>query len=189
MPVSVARKIEFLVRRDGHNLDIRLKPLVLTAEQVARYRLPRIPIKVSDQGKARFEAQHGEGAVELDAIEALHPGELARIISARLNAYREPTRQAQQENSDIAIEACRGIRAERDAVLAEFDSEIEALRSAFEDMQAEIEAGQQALAAIAAEAAARSQTPVDAINARVAAFHERAAALWARIGTESRTVF
>jgi hypothetical protein len=51
-------------------------------------------------------------------------------------------------------------------------------------MQAEIAADQQALAAIAEEAAERSRPHVEAINARVAAFYERATDLWARIGEE-----
>jgi hypothetical protein len=70
MPVSVARKIEHILRRDGHDdLDIRIDPLVLTAEQVERYRLPRIPIKETDARKRHFEARFGTGAVELDALE------------------------------------------------------------------------------------------------------------------------
>src|SRR6185295_15672471 len=58
MPVSIARKIEHILRRDGHeDLDIRLDSLVLTAEQVRRYGLPRIPIKDSDARKNHFEAR------------------------------------------------------------------------------------------------------------------------------------
>ena len=60
MPVSIARKIDHILRRDGHeDLDIRLDPLVLTAEQVAHYGLPRIPIKDSDARKGHFEARYG----------------------------------------------------------------------------------------------------------------------------------
>jgi hypothetical protein len=184
MPVSVARKIEFLLRRDEHDLDIRLEPLVLTAEQVRRYRLPRIPIKGTDKGKDRFEQQHGEGAVELDALEAVCPGELRRIVAAAVDRYRAPTRAAARENSAIAEEARLQIRAAVDEVLAEFVDEIRATREAFEAMRTEIEIDQQALAAIAAEATERSRAHVDAINVRVAAFHERAAGLWRRIGAE-----
>jgi hypothetical protein len=52
MPVSIARKIEHILRRDGHEeLDIRLDQLVLTAEQVERYSLPAH----SDQGQRRAQ--------------------------------------------------------------------------------------------------------------------------------------
>ena len=76
MPVSIARKIEHILRREGHDLDILLDPLLLTAEQVEHFDLPRIPIKDSDQRKGQFEARHGTGAVELDALEAIHPASL-----------------------------------------------------------------------------------------------------------------
>jgi hypothetical protein len=48
-----------------------LTPLALTLAQVQQYRLPRIPIKESDRRKPGFEDTYGEGAVELDALEAL----------------------------------------------------------------------------------------------------------------------
>jgi hypothetical protein len=185
MPVSVARKIEHILRRDGHDaLDIRLDPIVLTREQVRRYALPRIPIKDSDRGKTHFEDRFGEGAVELDALEALHQGELARIVAAEIAFYRDPTREATRENSTTAGEAWDQIRDARDDVYAEHDSEIADMREAFAAMQAEIAADQQALAAIAEEAAERSRPHVEAINVRIAAFYERATNLWGRIREE-----
>ena len=187
MPVSVARKIEYLLRRDGHDLDVRLDPLVLTREQVERYRLPRIPIKDSDKRKRNFEARHGdEGAVELDALEALHPGELARIVEAAIDRYREPTQQAARENNAVSHDVWVEVIEARDAVLAEFEAEIAAMRGGFEAAQAQIEVDQQALAAIAEQAVERSRAHVEAINARVAAFYERANDLWARITAEMR---
>jgi hypothetical protein len=88
MPLAVARKIEFeLYARDLKDLDIQVRPILLTHEQCQRYRLPRTPIKKSDRRAANFEARFGEGATELDALEALHPGELRRIISREINRY------------------------------------------------------------------------------------------------------
>ena len=49
MPVAVARKIEFVVRKEGHDLDIQVRPVVLRREQCIQYRLPRTPIKESEQ--------------------------------------------------------------------------------------------------------------------------------------------
>jgi hypothetical protein len=183
MPVSVARKIEYLLRRDGHDLDIRLDPIALTTEQVERYQLPRVPIKDSDAGKRHFEARFGVGgATELDALEAIRPGTLARIVEERVRFYRNPTRQAQRDNGAIQIAAATEIRAMRAEVLAEHESEIAAMRENFAAMQAEIEVDQQALAVIAEDATARSQAHVAAINERVASFYGRAAGLWRRIG-------
>ena len=91
MPISVARKIEFYQRAEGFgDLDVRLQPIVLTADQVKRYRLPRVPVKDSDLRKANWQAHHGVGQVELDALEALHPGELAGIVEGALLNYFDP---------------------------------------------------------------------------------------------------
>ena len=91
MPVAVARKIEFVVRREGHDLDIQVRPVVLSHEQCIQYRLPRTPIKDTEKRAARFEARFGEGATELDALEALHPGELERILEQEIARYYDDT--------------------------------------------------------------------------------------------------
>lgn len=107
MPVAVARKLEYFVRNEGLNVDARLFPVVLTAEQVRRYDLPRIPVKDSDLRRDRFERHHGtdasgNSAVELDALEALRPGELQRILIRYIESYYDVdlerrTRQRKQE--------------------------------------------------------------------------------------------
>lgn len=102
MPTAVARQIEFWLDSYAYDMDIKLNPLVLTREQVERYRLPRIPVKETDRRKANFEERYGEGAVELDALEALHPGELAKIISEHILQFRDARlerklRQAREE--------------------------------------------------------------------------------------------
>lgn len=91
MPISVARKVEYYQRTNGAGaLDIALQPIVLTADQVKSYRLPRIPVKESDKRKANFEAAHGEGQVELDALQGIYPGELAKIVAGEILKYIDP---------------------------------------------------------------------------------------------------
>lgn len=90
MPVSIARKIEHFQRNEGFGyLDIALRPVVLTPEQVELYRLPRVPGKAKDKRKKAWDALHGKGVVELDALEALHPGELAHLLEAEIALYRD----------------------------------------------------------------------------------------------------
>ena len=74
MPVATARQIEYFHEKYAPDIEIKLIPLALTREQVIEYELPRTPIKESDRRKRGFEDRNGEGAVELDALEALHPG-------------------------------------------------------------------------------------------------------------------
>jgi hypothetical protein len=89
MPVAVARQIEFWLPQYAPDADVRLVPLALTQKQAEDLELPRIPIKDTDQRKANFEKRCGEGAVELDALEALHPGELERIVRDAAAPYRD----------------------------------------------------------------------------------------------------
>jgi len=87
MPVSVARKIEYFVRLDDMEEHVKLKQIMLTAEQSQHYKLPRTPIKEKEKRKEGFEYRHGTGATELDALEALHKGEMARIIKEIILPY------------------------------------------------------------------------------------------------------
>ena len=87
MPVAVSRKIEWFLRDAGLDLDIQLRPIVLTLQQCQQYRLPRTPIKEGERRTEHFEARFGEGATELDALEALHPGVLTQIIRREIGRY------------------------------------------------------------------------------------------------------
>jgi hypothetical protein len=85
MPVAVSRTLEFFGQQYTHEGEIKLTPLALTAAQAEG--LPRIPIKTSDLRRAGFEATYGEGAVELDALEALRPGQLAQLVREAVRPY------------------------------------------------------------------------------------------------------
>ena len=73
MPVAIARACQYFAGQLGIKADISLEPLALTAGQVQRYELPKAPDKKQ---------------TELDALEALHPGELARLLRDAVNARR-----------------------------------------------------------------------------------------------------
>jgi hypothetical protein len=105
MPVAVARQVEFYISRFAPGRDVRLTPVALTADQVRSHNLPRIPIKDSDTRKAGFEDRHGEGAVELDALEALAPGELERLVEGFVSPYRDATLEGRMRQAREAAEA------------------------------------------------------------------------------------
>jgi len=153
MPVAVARQIEFWLDQKGmDDYDIRLQPIVLTKEQVAEYSLPRVPVKDSDLRKASFEEKYGAGAVELDALEALYPGELARIVEGHILQFRDTklseklnqARQAAWEKLNNAweeqIEPYRGeleeLKARVEAVVEIYQQRLEELK---EEMDSELE--------------------------------------------------
>jgi hypothetical protein len=106
MPLACARKIEFIIRSERRaNLDVQVRPIVLTPEQCREYRLPRTPIKPDEKRKDVFEQRFGTGATELDALEALHEGELARILQREIDRYYDDTLDDEIEDAVAEIES------------------------------------------------------------------------------------
>lgn len=123
MPISVARKVEWFAREKYHfPFDVKLKQIALTHDQVVSYRLPSVPLKSGDSRARGFMERFGDRATELDALEALHPGELAKIVIEALEPYYdyENPEIVRSENYRIAREARRmveGIRPQLEEVL------------------------------------------------------------------------
>jgi hypothetical protein len=126
MPVGAARKIEFVLRDRDLELDVQLRPIVLTHEQCVQYNLPRIPVKDSVKGRSAFEERFGEGATELDALEALHPGELRRILEEEIDRYYDHSLVGRvNETADAFREELDDVRED---VLGRHKVEIKKLR-------------------------------------------------------------
>jgi hypothetical protein len=152
MPVSVARQVEFWRGRYAPDADIQLQPIILTAEQVAHYTappLPRIPIKDTDLRKDNFEARHGVGAVELDALEAVYPGEFARIVGERIAEFRDPV--LPRKVRDARLDAYSVLEHELEESAGDHLAEMEEIKRE------------------AAEILARYQEPLEALSTRIEA--------------------
>jgi hypothetical protein len=149
MPVSVARQVEYYLEKYAPGRDIKVNALALTRDQVERYGLPRTPIKEKDNRKARFEDRRGEGAVELDALEALHQGELGRLVREAVAPYRDPTLAARLEEAGRDATALataawedqtRETREQLAALHAEIASRAEKYRPTLQALNAMLEA-------------------------------------------------
>lgn len=105
MPQQIARQIEFWLQQKNMDLDIALMPLALTKEQVIQYELPRIPIKDTDRRATNFEDRFGEGAVELDALEALHPGSLTELVTSAMDEFIDHSLQRRLRESRASIKS------------------------------------------------------------------------------------
>jgi hypothetical protein len=142
MPVSVARKIEWELAESGADLDIQLRPIVLTLEQCRQFQLPRTPIKESERRGRRFEERFGEGATELDALEALHPGELEQILQNEIERYHDGGLDARVADAARRWEAKVRSTVERAnrAALAQHSAEIEALKADWQPIAEQIKA-------------------------------------------------
>jgi hypothetical protein len=144
----VARQVEFWLQTYATGCDVALTPIALTRDQVTQHRIPRIPVKDTDRRKAGFEERYGEGAVELDALEALHPGELARIVRTAVAPYRDESlaerlREAEREAQEraettwqTALEPHQGeleaITQEATAIMASYERRLEELSDALD---------------------------------------------------------
>lgn len=106
MPVSVSRKIEYLNDHFGLSADVKLLPIILNAEQCRRLKLPRTPIKETEKRRAGFEERYGTGATELDALEALYPGEMETIVTAAMAEYfdKDAWDAADRKNDELREE-------------------------------------------------------------------------------------
>jgi hypothetical protein len=139
MPLSMARKLEFLIRTIAPDLDVQVRQVALTKEQVRRYRLPGIPIRDSNRQAAEFERRHGvEEATELDALEALRPGELRKIVEKEIKRYVDPDldeniRAARREVQDDLDEVSKRVHAERRADIRRLRQEHKALAEEAEE--------------------------------------------------------
>lgn len=183
MPISVARKIEFFQRQNGDGeLDIRLQPVVLTSEQVAEYGLPRVPVKDKDLRKANWEKDHGEGQVELDALEALHPGALADIVTDAILNYYDPTLQdradeTRQELEETLGDECAEVTGRYQDQLDKLDNDYYALVGDFDATREKFN-----------ELVAVFQPEIDAHQKRLDEIKERADELFTSIGGELQSV-
>ena len=106
MPVAVSRKLEWLLKKRNIEADVQVFQIALQQIQVEDLRLPRTPIKETEARRDKFEARYGQDAVELDAIEAIHPGQLASIVRSALDPYydHELARRFNLRNSAIERE-------------------------------------------------------------------------------------
>jgi hypothetical protein len=156
MPISVARKIEHALCARDLDLDIQVIPLALTKEQCAELDLPRVPIKDGDAGKGRFEERHGEGATELDALEALHPGMLRKIILEAIARYHDDTfdDRVQEAFEQALQELNEEVDALNDAVEARFERELAALKGELDGILAALEPIKEQLKPVQREAEA-----------------------------------
>ncbi|HMM29944.1 MAG TPA: hypothetical protein PKD46_16805 [Aggregatilineaceae bacterium] len=134
MPVATARKVEYMLTRYGAGQDVRLRALALTLDQVRAYRLPRTPIKETERRAGRFEEAFGEGATELDALEALHPGVLARLVDDALRPYYSDA--ARRAADDVIEDLRQAIRDEAQAIMDRYRAELDALQAMNDELRA-----------------------------------------------------
>ena len=107
MVSAVARKVEFFVK-DNPGIDVKLTRLALNEEHIKKFNLPKAP-------------KLGEAVVELDALEAIHPGEMGKIVEQALEPYydKEKVRIVKEENNRMYDEVSDLIRTKLEQPLTD----------------------------------------------------------------------
>jgi len=137
MPISVARKIEYFLAHSTTSLSVTLQPVVLTKEQVDKYDLPRIPCKDSDRRKDNWEGAHGEGQVELDALEALYPDELAKIIEREIEQYID--QDIRDEARRVERKVAKYLAERAQEIIGEYTETLDSIEERYDEIKAEFE--------------------------------------------------
>lgn len=128
MPVSTARQIEFYRDRLCPSADVMIDQIVLTREQVERFHLPHAP---------------DDDRVELDALEALHPGALRDICRRAIKEWRDNSlaarlRQAKRDATDRLENAWADAVAPQQERLVELGRQADQIREQFAPRIAEL---------------------------------------------------
>jgi hypothetical protein len=108
MPRQMARQMQFWIERYAADCDIRVEPIVMTEEQARKY--PKAP---------------DTGAVELDAMEAIDPDRLERIVRQFISPFRDGS--LRRRTASCASEAQGVLDEELEDALAHELSELRAL--------------------------------------------------------------
>lgn len=151
MPVEVARTLEFYRAALTPDVQVSLDQIALTEAQANHFNLPRTPTKELDLSAKKFEKLHGRNATELDALEALHPGELEKLIRAAVRPYTDRTlpkrleeahdlaadavREAWQDETEELQEDLASTRRAVDAIAGKYEARVNALQK---EMQREL---------------------------------------------------
>lgn len=87
MPISIARKLRaFQVALFG-DLEYRVIAAGLTHDQCVEHDLPSTPLKATERRASKWQARWGREQTEVDAMLALHPGEIADAVRAAFDPY------------------------------------------------------------------------------------------------------
>jgi hypothetical protein len=81
---AAGEHIERMLRELAPEAEIHFERLAVTVEQIASLNLPTRPTKKTDSRAARFEAEFGQGSVELDAV---HPDTLRSILREAIERH------------------------------------------------------------------------------------------------------
>lgn len=112
---------------------VKVDSVAVTGEQVEELRIPRIPINEKDPRKAKWELLHGEGGVEVEALEATYPGYLEQVLAERITELQDSTlqRRVREQRS----EARRVVREAIEEITDSHSDELDRIKERSEELE------------------------------------------------------
>jgi len=120
--VDIERDLSERLEKYGAK-DFKVQRIALTADQIKKYRLPPMPVKMSDARADSFLEEHGDRAVELDALDPnLLQTTVRKAVVKNINMRKWNARLRETEELQVWI------RDKLDDIERALDSEINNLR-------------------------------------------------------------
>jgi hypothetical protein len=185
MPVAAARKIEYWLRKNHPDLDVTVDPLALLPEQAEHYGLPRTPIKEGERRATKFEDRFGRGATEIDALEALHPGELRKIVRAGI--LRHYDLDLDNREHEARREIVRDIIEREEEVHAAHHEQVQAVQDEYLSLRMQLQELRERASGLWEQIASTSTMPHPLYRQSTCRSRSKRATSWRRCSIASGT--
>lgn len=87
MPISIGRKLQAFKALEFPDLRFQVHRVALSPDQVREYGLPSTPLKETERRADRWQAAKGVSQTEIDALAALRPDLLERIVRQAISPF------------------------------------------------------------------------------------------------------
>lgn len=94
MPISIGRKLQALQALEFPDLEFEVHRVALTPDQVREHGLPSTPLKPTEKRADKWTAAMGVAQTEIDALAALQPALLDRIVRQAIEPFYDSTLDA-----------------------------------------------------------------------------------------------
>lgn len=144
VPAFIWKLYFLLLTMAKTGLDMKIRPLALTKEQVEEFDLPPGPVAIKSLGSKtlqdRWLREYGK-IIEIDSLMGLHPGELEKIIVEAVSPYidRNLKMYMEEEFSEWCGEIMNTVYAELEYLRKPWEEAFDELSTANEELNDAIE--------------------------------------------------
>ncbi len=144
VPAFIWKLYYLLLTMNKTGMDVKIKPLALTTEQVEAFNLPPGPVAAKSLGSKtlqdRWLREHGK-IIEIDSLMGLHPGELEKIIVEAISPYidRDLKDEMEEQYSSWCGDILDSVTKDLEHLRDPWEDAHEALSTAVDELNEAIE--------------------------------------------------